>query len=146
MRQYSSDLVQVSWSGLDLAPGLAQGTFIQPRRAGVTWVYKPDGMGGVIPMYFPDRSGTLTLLIDAESKQHQQLITLANVDLLTRAIAAPMVITDLNNKEVSIYTRAKIQTHPDIPKAVRASIVPWVFIYEITIQQPFSFNENVVGA
>lgn len=86
------------------------------------------------------------MLIDAESKQHQQLITLSNVDLLTRAIVAPMVIADLNTKEITYYNRARIQTQPDTPKAVSMTVVPWVFLFETFIGQPFDFNENVVGA
>jgi hypothetical protein len=146
MRQYSVDQVEVSWFGLDLTPGFAQGAFFQPTRNAPTWTQKPDGHGGVVQLYNPDRSGFITFLIDAESKVHQQLTTLANVDLVTRAIAGPIVVRDLSTNALEFYNRARIQTEPDTPKAVGPTTIPWVFLFETTIKQSFDFDGNVVGA
>jgi hypothetical protein len=135
---------------LDLTNGLAAGTFIQPARNAPTWTQKPDGMGHVVRMYNRDHSGSLTLLIDMESREHQELVTIANVDLISRAIIGPMVIKDDNTKEVAFYDRAYIATIPDIPKGLTSGVIPWVFNYQRSIQQPGvtkdpTFNANVVG-
>jgi hypothetical protein len=96
-------------------------------------------------MYNADRSGTITLLIDQESHEHQLLMTLANTDLIARAVVGPLVVTDWNTKEIAYYNRAFIASMPDIPKGVTAGVIPWRFLFETFLQQPFAFNANVVG-
>lgn len=150
MRQYSPDLIEVTWAVIgaipvDLKEGLAKGTFIQPTRNAPTWTQRPNGVGGIVRLYNPDRSGFLTFLIDMESKQHQQLITLGNADVLTRSLTGPIVVRDGNTKEIAFYNKAYIATIPDIPKGVTTGVVPWRFNFETFVQQPFGFNENVVG-
>ena len=150
MRQFSSDLIEATWAviGLapvDLKPGLATGTYIQPVRDVPSWTKKPNGVGGIVRLFNPNRSGSLTLLIDAESRTHQELITIANLDLVTRSLTGPLVTRDGNTREVTIYNKAYIATIPDIPKGVSGAVIPWRFEYESSLQQPFGFNENVVG-
>ena len=146
MRQYSVDSIYVGWlfSG-DLTNGLAAGTFIQPRQNRPRWTQKPDGMGGTVRMFNPDTSGSLVLLMDGESREHQLLLTLANTDRITQALVAPIIIRDWNTKEVSFYNKAYIATIPDVPKGVSSAVIPWVFNYESVVHQPFGFNENIVG-
>ena len=80
MRQYSADLIEVTWAivnavPLDLKEGLAQGTFIQPTRNAPTWRSRPNGVGGIVRLISPDRSGTLAMLIDMET-DHLRLLTI----------------------------------------------------------------------
>lgn len=147
MRQYAADRVKVGWtfSG-DLTPGLAAGTFVQEERNAPTWNTKPDGFGGLIRMFNKDRSGQVTLLIDQESREHQVLRTLANTDRLTRALVGPLVVTDLNMKELAFYNQAFILTDPNLLKAVGPSTVAWVFAFSSIAYQAFGANNNVVGA
>ncbi len=151
MRQYAADLIEATWAILGFAPvdfkeGLAQGTFIQPTRNASTWTQRPNGVGGILRLFSPDRSGFLTMLIDMESKTHQQLVTIGNADVLTRSLTGPIVVRDGNTREVAFYNKAYIATIPDIPKGVAGGIVPWRFNFETFLQQPFGFDENVVGA
>ena len=149
MRQYSPDLIEATWLvgvvPLDLKEGLAKGTFIQPTRSAPTWTQRPNGVGGILRLFNPNRSGFLTVLIDLESKVHQQLITIGNLDVLTRSITGPLVVRDGNTREVATYAKAYIATIPDIPKGFSPGVVPWRFNFETFVQQPFGFNENVVG-
>ena len=146
MRQYSSDQVKVGWTFAgDLTPGLASGTFIQPVRNRPTWRQKPDGMGNTIRMFNPDASGALTLLMDGESREHQLLMTLANTDRRLQTFVAPLLVRDLNTREVWVFNKSYIATTPDVPKGVAGAIVPWLFLFQSVIQQSFGFNRNVVG-
>jgi len=150
MRQHSPDLIEATWAVLnavpvDLKEGFGVGTFVQPTRNAPTWTQSPNGVGGIVRRYSPDRSGSITFLIDAESKQHQQLITLGNADVLLRSLTGALVVRDGNTKEFAFYNKAYIATIPDIPKGVSAAIIPWRFNFETFVQQPFGFNENVVG-
>ena len=68
MRQYSADQIEVTWAilnaiPLDMKEGLARGTFIQPTRNASTWTQKDNGVGGILRMFNPSRSGFLTFLI-----------------------------------------------------------------------------------
>lgn len=150
MRQYGADLIEITWAilsavSLDLKEGLAKGPFIQPTRNAPTWTQRTNGVGGIVRLFSPDRSGQLVLLIDMESRTHQELITTANADLITRSITGPIVVRDGNTREIAIYTKAYIATIPDVPKGTTAGIVPWRFNFETVRQQPFGFNANVVG-
>lgn len=146
MRQYASDQIKVSWFLLSLEDGLARGTFIRESRNNVSWTYKPDGLGDVIPMFNPTSSGTLTLSIDRESKQHTQLVTLANADLASRSVVAPMMITDKNSGNVALFNKVRIESMPNYLAGSGPSVVPWVFLYAQAVSQTFGFNNNVVGS
>lgn len=150
MRQHSADLIEAAWAPLgrpsiDFKEGLARGTFIMPVRNVKTWTQRPNGVGGVLHLYTADRSGTLTLLIDIESAVHQQLVTLANLDVALRSIVGPLVIRDANTKEVSFYNKARIETEPDTPKGTAAGVVPWRFLFETYLRQSLTTTANVVG-
>lgn len=169
MRQYASDRVKVAWSftgpspglvaalagapgavsalggAIDITPGLASGTFIQPTRNRATWAQKPDGMGNTLRLFNPDNSGSMVLLIDSESAQHQILMSFANQDRIAQAFVGPLVIVDGNTREIAFYNKAYIATTPDVPKGVAGTIIPWRFNFQGVTQQPFGFNSNVVG-
>ncbi len=161
MRQYAADQVRVSWTtiatpatapagrvspGLDLTPGLAQGTFIQERRNVDTWNQKPNGVGGVVHLFNPNKSGELTLLIDGSSRTHQELITLHNADLITRSIVGPLVVRDLNTREVNFFNKARIKTMAPLSKGTTATVYSWIFLYELAVRQSFGFDNNLVGS
>ena len=145
MRQYSADGIKVSWFGVDISSGLAQGTFIQIARTSPSWTIKSNGVGGIVRMYNPDRSGTADLQIDAESSVHQSLITLANSDDITRSIVGPMVVRDLSTQEVVLLNRAFILSIPVLTKGTQSSVFSWSFGFETEIVQSFDFNANAVG-
>jgi len=147
MRNYAASDVMIAWFGLlRLEDGLAQGTFVQESRANPQWIQKPDGMGEVVQMYHPNTHGFLTLNFDRETRQHLQLITLANADIATRSIVGPMFITDKNTNAVQLYNKARISVKPNYLAGSGPSVVPWVFIFSQSIGQVFGANDNVVGS
>lgn len=145
MRQYSADGINVSWFGVDISSGLAQGTFIQITRSVPSWTMKANGVGGIVRMYNPDRSGTADLQIDGESSVHQSLITLANADDVSRSIVGPMVVRDRSTQEVVILNRAFILSIPTLTKGTQSSVFSWSFGFETELVQSFDFNANAVG-
>ncbi len=145
MRQYGADTITVNWAGLDLGPGLAQGTFVTVRRNAPTWTQKPDGVGGVVRMFNPDLSGDLSVLIDQESAINQALISLANGDRFVRVAVFPLTLVDNSSREVVNFTNAYISTIPDLQRGTGATVNTWVFNFETVIQLPLAFNANRVG-
>lgn len=136
--------MKVSWFGADLSEGLASGTFIQIARNAPTWSQKPDGLGGTVRLYNPDLSGSASLQIDAESRTHQILVTLANTDRVARAVVGPMLIRDTNTLEVTLLTRAYISTIPNIQKGTQAAVLSWLFNFETVQNQSFAFDANAI--
>lgn len=144
MRQYSSDQVELSFFGADLTEGLAQGSFVQVKKKSRRWTPKINGVGGIVRMHNPDRSGSVTVQVDAESQTHQVLVTLANADALARAIVGPLLLRDLSTQEVVFFNKAFLEDIPDLQKSSTSTVFPWVFQFEAVIQQSFQFNANEV--
>ena len=145
MRNYSSDEVVVSWFGLDLTPGLAEGSFIVPRRNAPTWTQRDNGVGGTIRLFNPSRSGEVDILLSSESKQHQKLVLLAASDRLFKATQAPLVVSDRNTKERFLFTNAYITTEPDEQRATTSGDVTWTFAFTTIEHQPNLGDNNLVG-
>ncbi len=96
-------------------------------------------------MYHSNTGGTVTMQISGSSAQHQRLITAANTDKITRSITGPIVIYDGNTRELITLNKSRIITIPDINKASGVSTFAWAWHYDAALQQPFGFNNNVVG-
>lgn len=145
MRQYSADVIQVSWIGIPLEGGLAAGTFLQPQSNATTWTQKPDGYGGTLQLYNPDTSGTLTMTFDQESREHSTLQALANADRISQAIVAPILVRDGNVRELTFFTKARIQSMSDPSKGTGAATIAWVWIFESMRTQVFDPGLAQVG-
>ena len=145
MRQYSFDRISLSWTGLDLTPGLAEGTSVTIRLTNPTWTQRFDGLGGTIRLFNADRSGECDILVNSESKTHQQLLALALSDRLTRAIQAPLYMKDSSTKERFLMTNAYLLTTPDEIRANTSVDVTWTFAYTSFDHQPNVGNNNLVG-
>ncbi len=151
MRQYGADQIDVTWrpagvAVVDFKEGFARGTFIQPTANTQSATYRSNGMGGTVPLFNRDTSGVLAVMIDVESRVHQELVTAWNVHRLVRTVYGPIVVRDGNTREVAFYNKASIMTMPDVPKGSTGGVIVWRFNYESLIQQPFGFNANAVGA
>lgn len=147
MRQYASDKVEISWQGLDLMQGVAQGSFITEARNAPTYSQKPTGVRSrVVRTRQPDRSGTLSIVLDQESETHKQLRALMQLDDVTRSVVGPMKVRDLSSGEDFTYTNAYIQTEPDEIRGTEAQTVTWVFNFESFIKLNGPQGANVVGS
>lgn len=145
MRAYSPDRISLTWYGLDLSEGLAQGAFITVSRNAPTWTQKPDGVGGVVRMFNPDTSGEISILVDQESAVHQQLIQLANVDRFVRVAIAPMILIDSTSGEIVTFTKSYISTIPDLQRGTGPTVLSWIFNFESVFQLPIDIQANRVG-
>lgn len=146
MRQYSIDKVELSWNGLDFKEGLAKGSTIKEARASKSWTSKQTGMGKIVRIYNPDRSGSITITVDQESKLHQQLGVLALVDQTARNIVFPMTMTDNSTGEVFAYTNTFIESDPDEQRGTESATFDWVFLFEAKAKVPAPKDQNLIGA
>jgi hypothetical protein len=145
VRGYSPDLISLSWYGLDLSPGLAQGSFISVTRNAPTWTQKPDGVGGVVRMFNPDTSGEVAVLIDQESAVNQDLIAIATADRFVRVAVAPLILIDNSAREIVTFSAAYPSTIPDPQRGTASTVLSWIFNFETLVQLPLDKNANRVG-
>lgn len=146
MRQYSIDRVEVNWFGLDFKEGLAQGTSITEARTSPSWSNKATGMGRVVRVYNPDRSGTVSIVVDQESALHQNLGILAAADRLSRNVVGPLVVTDTSSGQVFYYNNAYISTEPDETRGTESATFTWVFNFETVQHVSTNTSQNVIGS
>lgn len=146
MRQYSIDHVEVAWFGLDLKPGLANGTSITEARTTVTWSNKITGQGKVSRIFNPDRSGTVSIVVDQESQTHTDLRALAQVDIVSRNVVGPMVVRDTTSGDVFYYKNAYIATEPDETRGTESATFTWVFNFEAVTHVTTNSSQNVIGS
>jgi hypothetical protein len=146
MRQYSSDKVEIAWLGLDFSEGLATGTFIAETRETPTFTKKTTARGKAIRTFNPNRSGSLTITVDQESKLHQQLLAIAEDDrdpnqrdkVDTMRMSQPGV-------SATRYVNAYITTEPDEARGTESATFGWVFEFEEKIPEPVAEPANLVG-
>lgn len=149
MRQYSSDQVEITWQGLDFKEGLAAGTFITEARGATSWTYKPGGPAGKgTRIYNPDRSGTVSVVVDQESRLHRNLRTIAKADRVpaTRTKVAAMIMADASSGDRTTYKNAYIVTDPDESRGADSVTFTWVFQFESIGRDDNEDPSNLVGA
>lgn len=145
MRQYSVDHVEVNFFGVDIKPGLAQGTSITEARNAPSWSQKPTGQGKVVRVYNPDRSGTLSVVVDQESSVHQALRALSLADRVSRNVVGVLTVKDTTSGETFFYKNAYIMTDPDETRGTDSATFTWVFNFE-DVEHTVSIDQNIIGA
>lgn len=145
MKQYAIDKVELAWQGLDFKEGLAAGSTITEARTSPSWTLKTSAVGEGIRVYNPDRSLTISILVNQESRLHQQLRQLAQQDRDSRTIVGPMVLKDTTSGEQFTYVNAFISTEPDELRATESSDFTWVFLAERP-DKSVSIDQNLVGS
>lgn len=148
MRQYSIDQVELAWMSLDFKEGLAQGSSITEARTTPSWSMKPTGQGKIVRVYNPDKSGTISVVVDQESKLHQSLKAISQADSVaaTRDQVDGMTMTDTSSGEVVNFTNAFISTEPDMSRGTESTTFTWVFIYEKRNSPEVTTLSNLVGS
>ena len=146
MRQYAIDRLEVSWAGLDLKEGAAAGTFLQEARTSQRFSTKPSGTGSLFRAFNPDESGIVTIMVDQESKTHQQLLAISDADQNLRNAVFPMFCHDASNAEKWSYANAFILSPPNESRGVESTTFQWQFAYERRVKLPALNDANVVGS
>jgi hypothetical protein len=147
MKQYSIDTVELTWLGLDFKEGLAVGSSITEARNAPTFTMKPRGLGGAVRIYNPDRTGTVSVIVDQESQLHQSLKALANAERVAsgRDKVADMVLKDTASGEEITWVNSFITTVPDRIRGTESQTFTWVFGFEDFKDEEIAPLANQVG-
>jgi hypothetical protein len=142
---YSIDREILTWFGLDLHEGLAEGdsSIKDALDSGAGWTQKPNGVGGVVQQYNPKTSGKLTLKISREHSLHTTLKALHTADRLTRALAGPL-IWQRSSGETIIYDVARIERDPDEAGGTTTGDAEWVWIFGARFANAGDIIANII--
>jgi hypothetical protein len=148
MRQYSIDGVELAWLGLDFKEGLAAGTSITEARTSPSWTIKATGQGRAVRVYNPDRTGTVSVVVDQESQLHQSLLDISRADRnpATRDQVGAMVLNDTSSGEKVTWANSFITTDPDLTRATESATFTWVFGFESVDKETVDPLTNLVGS
>jgi hypothetical protein len=148
MRQYSIDGVSLAWLGLDFKEGMAAGTVITEARSAPSWTMKATGQGRAVRVYNPDRTGTLSVVVDQESQLHQSLLDIARADRnpSVRDKVAAMVMSDASSGEAVTWKNSFITTDPDLTRGTESATFTWVFGFESVDKTTVDPLTNLVGS
>lgn len=143
--QHDVSLITLTWNGIDIAKGVADGTELQEAKDRARWGTRLRGRGGVIRYRLPGSSGTLTITVDRESAVHRALLAALQLDIETGNVVGPFVVNDPNTGQKVVYEDAFIENDPDDVIATEGSTLDWVFHYNRKTPSPVTdLNANVV--
>jgi len=147
MRQYSADQNDISWLGVDLKEGAANGSYLTEARDQGSWTVVPSAGKKVTRVYNPGRSGTLSYVCDQTSETMQRLKAIAAADRNagTRTQVGPLTSNDASSGEVVTWKNAFIMTEPDYSRGNEAATFTWVFGFEDVDHAPAAALTNAVG-
>ena len=144
-RRFSVKDVEASWLAIDLAPGFAAGSFIRSTKRTENFRDKPDGYGGTVTLFNPDRGGQVAITLDRESGVHFRLMVISESDFQLKSFSGPLVVFDTFSKETTFFNKAKLVGTPNFEKGSTSSVVTWVWNFGALIQVPPREGANVVG-
>lgn len=127
LKEYDPKDVIITWSGVPLNAGIADGTFLKVKRNVPAWKLVKGGDGEGARVRTSNHSGTLEVTMRNGSEIHQILAALAVTDLITGVIVAPLLVLDFSGRTLHAASRAFIQDFPEDLFATTEENRTWVF-------------------
>lgn len=127
LKEYDPKDVIITWSGVPLNAGIADGTFLKVKRNVPAWKLFKGGDGEGARVRTSNHSGTLEVTMRNGSDIHQILAVLANTDLITGVIVAPLLVLDFSGRTLHAMNRAFIQDFTEDIFATTEENRTWVF-------------------
>ena len=125
-KNYDPGRVAVSFKGIQIR-GIAKGTFVTAERAEDAFSTDVGSAGDVTRVRSRNRTGTVTLTLQAASPTNDQLSAVALLDEKFGLSYGPLLIEDLNGTTLAHGADAWIKKLPSVQMADEASDREWVF-------------------
>lgn len=127
LKEYDPKEVVITWSGVPLNAGIIDGTFLKVRRNVPMWKLHKGGDGEGARVRASNHSGTLEVTTRNGSEIHQILASLANTDLITGVVVAPLLVMDFSGRTLHAGNRTFIQNMPEDIFATTEESRTWIF-------------------
>lgn len=125
-KNYDPGLVVFTWRTI-LVRGYASGSMIDVERAADTFSMNVGAAGAVTRVRSRDKTGTITLRLQAASPTNDLLTAAMLLDEETGLGYGPALMKDLNATELVRSAYCWIQKPPAIGKADEAGVREWMF-------------------
>jgi len=125
-KNFDPGLVFFTFRGI-LVRGFASGSMITVARANDGFAMDVGSQGDVTRVRSRDKTGTITLRLQAASPTNDLLSALVLLDEQTGLGYGPASLTNLNETTIVESPWSWIQKWPDIEQASDASVREWVF-------------------
>jgi hypothetical protein len=133
-RQYDPGQVIVNFKGVDIS-GFAEGTFVNAQREKEAFTKAVGADGAVTRVRSRDRSGMVTVTLQAASPVNDVLSSIAISDEIFGDGVGPLLVKDLLGNTLVDAESAWIRKVPDIEFGDEASSREWAFdCAELTIK------------
>jgi len=131
LRNYSPQFVSLSFQGINIT-GFVDGTFVEAERAEDGFTKKVGAGGDVVRVQSMDRSGKVTITLQAASPSNDLLLAIARLDELTGiAGVGALMIKDANTLDTEPLAHAESAWIMKIPKVERGKdAAPCVWVFE----------------
>jgi len=143
--KYSSGKFNVNYCGIDLTPGLVEGSSLAIRGASPDVSFRKNGLGGGIYVWNADRSGEVDLYIHPAHPIHQSLIALYEAIRAAKTLNGPLIVNDIWNSQNNIFTGALPSKIPDEGRGSELEPVVWTFLYQRRLAIPNLLKKNTAS-
>lgn len=126
MAEYDPGRVSIIFRGIPLE-GFASGTFVNVEREVDAFAKETGARGDVTRVRSRNRSGMVTVTLQAESPSNDLLSAVASLDEQTGLGFGPITVKDMNGTSLHSGSKAWIQKMPNSESADTASTREWVF-------------------
>lgn len=130
LKEYDPKNVIISWDGVTLNEGIAEGTFVTVARTTRTWTHNTGGDGGTTRVKGNDRTGTTTLTLRAGSVTNDVLAEKAQDEELDPQVShvAPLLIKDFNGTTLHSDPEAHLDGPANDENATTEGNREWVLL------------------
>lgn len=123
---YDPGRIAGNWKGIPFL-GYMDGTFVTAERSEDAFSKSVGAQGDVTRVRSHNRTGTVTIVLQAASPTNDLLSAQAQLDELTGLGYGPLQVTDLNGATLVLAAVAWIKKAPSIEFSTEASGREWVF-------------------
>lgn len=125
MKNYDPKLVVVTFAGIQIQ-GYAAGTFVRVEREVDAYSKEAGSAGDVTRVRSRNRSGSVTVTLQAEAPTNDLLTVRAKLDELSNAGSGALMVKNINGTTICQAKDAWIRKMPNVEYADAANPREWV--------------------
>lgn len=131
MKQYDPKSVTISWLGVNLSEGIAEGTFVTVSQDERDWTITSGSDGEVIRTRTNKTTGVIEVTLLQGSAANAALDSILHADKLSGAVVGGVLVKDNQSSATkAVGVNAFLEGPPDLVRGDTPSNVVWRFLCE----------------
>ena len=128
LKEYDPKQVVVSWDGVTLNEGIADGTFVSVTRTERVFALSVGGDGGTTRVRQNNQSGTVTVTLRAGSATNELLSVKVQDEETGTSHVGPLLVKDFSGNTLHESEQAFLEGFPDDAMATEEGTREWVLL------------------